>query len=183
MTELVAGVTGEYLEDTTEVKEAKQEFLGVFNQALNGFIKKVFIEDTADVKAAKEDFFKVFIDATNGLIKTVENFYIEDTEEVKAAKEKFNQGFKDAEAGIVGAQYIPYTPEVQAARDQFFRFFDLVVNGMLYKLAPKPVPIQYIQDTADVNNAKKDFLQLYRSALGGDFKSALTVVALEEAIK
>ena len=33
----------QYLEDTTEVKEAKQEFLGVFNQALNGFIKKVFI--------------------------------------------------------------------------------------------------------------------------------------------
>lgn len=40
-------------------------------------IIKLILEDTADVKAAKEDFFKVFIDATNGLIKTVENFYIE----------------------------------------------------------------------------------------------------------
>ena len=37
----------------------------------------IYLEDTADVRAAKEEFFKVFLDATNGLIKTVENFYIE----------------------------------------------------------------------------------------------------------
>ena len=33
---------------------------------------------------------------------------------------------------------------------------------MLYKLAPKPVPMQYLQDNADVNNAKKQFLEVYR---------------------
>ena len=35
------------------------------------------LEDTPDVKAAKQEFFKEFEAATNGLINTVENFYIE----------------------------------------------------------------------------------------------------------
>ena len=38
----------------------------------------------------------------------------------------------------------------------------LVVDGMLYKLAPKPVPTYYIPDTPDVNDAKKEFRDLYR---------------------
>merc|ERR1711962_167611 len=171
MTSLVTDVTGQAVEDTEEVAEAKDAFMEVFNNALNGFITEVFLEDTPDVKAAKQEFFKEFEAATNGLIKTVENFYIEDTAEVE-----------DAKAGRVGAQYIPYTPEVQEARDQFFRFFELVVNGMLYKLAPQPVVNYYIPDTPEVNNAKKEFRDLYKSALKGDFDAALTLVALEDAI-
>jgi len=182
MTSLVTDVTGQAVEDTEEVAEAKDAFMEVFNNALNGFITEVFLEDTPDVKAAKQEFFKEFEAATNGLIKTVENFYIEDTAEVRDAKAAFNQAFEDAKAGRVGAQYIPYTPEVQEARDQFFRFFELVVNGMLYKLAPQPVVNYYIPDTPEVNNAKKEFRDLYKSALKGDFDAALTLVALEDAI-
>merc|ERR1712200_70065 len=84
--------------------------------------------------------------------------------------------------GKVGRQYIPYTPEVQQARDEFLRFFDLVVDGMLYKLAPKPIPNYYIPDTQEVNLAKIQFRDIYKSAYSGDLEAALTVVALEDAI-
>merc|ERR1712200_105059 len=84
--------------------------------------------------------------------------------------------------GKVGRQYIPYTPEVQQARDEFLGFFDLVVDGMLYKLAPKPIPNYYIPDTQEVNLAKIQFRDIYKSAYSGDLEAALTVVALEDAI-
>merc|ERR1712098_52650 len=182
MNGLVNEVTGQVVQDTYEVQEAKEAFKEVFNNALNGFIVHAFQEDTAEVRQAKQAFFKEFEAATNGLITTIENFYIDDTPEVRDARAAFNQAFEDAKAGRIGAQYIPYTPEVQEARDQFFRFFDLVVNGMLYKLAPKPVTTYYIPDTQDVNQAKKQFRDIYKSALRGDFEAALTLVALEDAI-
>merc|ERR1712200_395258 len=68
------------------------------------------------------------------------------------------------------------------ARDEFLRFFDLVVDGMLYKLAPKPIPNYYIPDTQEVNLAKIQFRDIYKSAYSGDLEAALTVVALEDAI-
>lgn len=176
-------VKAQYLEDTPEVKKAKDAFMAVFTKALNGLIETAYLEDTKEVKKAKEEFFKVFDAATNGLIKTVENYYIEDTAEVKEAKAKFNQAFKDAEEGKVGAQYIPYTPEVQAAREEFFKAFDFALNGMLYKLAPKPVEPFYLEDTKEVKEAKAAFLALFRKAEEGDINSALKVVALEEAIR
>lgn len=179
---VITEITGQYLEDTEEVKQVKQEFMKVFNNALNGFINSNYLDDTAEVAASKEEFFKVFEAATNGMLKTIENFYIEDTPEVADAKELFYRAFEDAKAGRVGAQYIPYTPAVQKARDEFLRFFQLVVDGMLYKLAPQPVRPYYIPDTPAVNSAKTQFLELYKQALSGDIKAALTVVALEDAI-
>merc|ERR1711970_165739 len=175
ISDVISEITGQYLEDTAEVKEVKEEFMKVFNEALSGFIETVYLDDTEEVATAKKEFFEVFNAATTGLLTTVENFYIEDTAEVKDAREQFQRAFEDAKAGIIGAQYIPYTPAVQKARDEFLRFFDLVVDGMLYKLAPQPVANYYIADTPEV-------LELYKLAEKGDFNAALTVVALEDAI-
>merc|ERR1711970_1064124 len=175
ISDVISEITGQYLEDTAEVKEVKEEFMKVFNEALSGFIETVYLDDTEEVATAKKEFFEVFNAATTGLLATVENFYIEDTAEVKDAREQFQRAFEDAKAGIIGAQYIPYTPAVQKARDEFLRFFDLVVDGMLYKLAPQPVANYYIADTPEV-------LELYKLAEKGDFNAALTVVALEDAI-
>merc|ERR1712098_822541 len=114
MNGLVNEVTGQVVQDTYEVQEAKEAFKEVFNNALNGFIVHAFQEDTAEVRQAKQAFFKEFEAATNGLITTIENFYI--------------------------------------------------------------------HDTPDVNQAKKQFRDIYKSALRGDFEAALTLVALEDAI-
>ena len=121
------------------------------------------------------------------LFVTVEGIY---TPEQKAARRRFHQAYKDAEAGKVGAQYIEDTDEVKAAKERFFKFFQFVLDGMLYKLVPKPgynvIPEEiadfYIKDEQDVAAEKLKFDKLFRDALNGDAASAIAVVALEEAI-
>merc|ERR1712106_600100 len=106
------------------------------------------------------------------------------------ARKRFHQAYKDAKSGKIGAQYLEDTAEVKAAKKRFFKFFQFVLDGMLYKLAPQPgnnvIPEEiadfYIKDAPDVAAEKLKFDQLYRDALNGDAASVIAVVALEEAI-
>merc|ERR1712106_1201158 len=106
------------------------------------------------------------------------------------ARKRFHQAYKDAKSGKIGAQYLEDTAEVKAAKERFFKFFQFVLDGMLYKLAPQPgnnvIPEEiadfYIKDALDVAAEKLKFDQLYRDALNGDAASVIAVVALEEAI-
>ena len=173
---------------TAEVREAREEFFRVFNKAVDGMIEAVFESDEEIVREKKEQFLKTFALAVDDLFSSVEGFY---TKEQLKARENFHQAYLDAEAGKVGAQYLPYTPEVAAARERFFRFFQFVVDGMLDKLSPQPghnkIPAEiadfYIKDESEVAEAKASFDELYRNALAGDLPSAIALVALEEAVK
>ena len=175
------------VEDTEEVKQAKDEFFRIFNKAVDGVVETVFIGDTDDVKENKEAFFKTFNSAIDDLFVTVEGIY---TPEQTEARKKFHLAYKDAKAGKVGAQYLEDTPEVKAAKERFFKYFNFVLDGMLYKLAPKPgqnvIPEEiadfYIKDEPDVAAEKEKFDELYRNALNGDTASAIAVVALEQAL-
>merc|ERR1712001_126958 len=176
------------VQDTPEVAVAKQGFFRIFESALNGMIETRFMRDTDEVRARKDQFFGTFDSAVTHLINTVEVAFLEDTAEVQEAKARFGEAFADAEAGIVGRQYIEDTSEVQEAKARFFKFFQFAVDGLLYKLNPVPgnnvLPDEiadfYIRDDADVANAKTEFDQLYRDALGGDLASAIAVTVLEE---
>ena len=153
------------VQDTNEVREAKNEFFRVFNKALDGMIEAVFSSDTDEVREKKEAFVKTFDAAVDDLFETVEGFY---TPEQVEARNKFRQAYQDASEGRVGAQYIEYTAEVKAARERFFEFFQFALDGMLYKLAPRPgynrIPEQiadfYIKvriiDNDDVNDDDND---------------------------
>merc|ERR1712002_168424 len=151
-------------------------------------IETVFNGDTDEVKEYKNKFFKTFDSALTDLFVTVDGGIY--TSEQVAARKKFNQAYKDAEAGKIGAQYIEDTPAVKKAKERFFKFFQFVLDGMLYKLAPEPgknvIPEEiadfYIKDADDVAKEKEKFDELYRNALKGDAASALAVVALEDAI-
>ena len=172
---------------TAEVREAREEFFRVFNKAVDGMIVAVFDSDEDVVRQKKEQFLKTFAVAVDDLFSSVEGFY---TKEQVAARESFHQAYLDAEAGKVGAQYLPYSPPVAAARERFFQFFQFVVDGMLDQLSPQPghnrIPEQiadfYIKDDPDVAEAKLSFDELYRDALAGDLPSAIALVALEEAV-
>merc|ERR1711915_592372 len=151
-------------------------------------IETVFNGDTDEVKEYKNRFFKTFDSALTDLFITVDGGIY--TSDQVAARKKFNQAYKDAEAGKIGAQYIEDTPAVKKAKERFFKFFQFVLDGMLYKLAPVPgknvIPKEiadfYIKDADDVAQEKEKFDELYRNALKGDAASALAVVALEDAI-
>merc|ERR1711915_255006 len=185
---LLSEVAPKPIEDTLEVKEAKDEFLEIFKKAVDGMIETVFNGDTDEVKEYKNKFFKTFDSALTDLFITVDGGIY--TSEQVAARKKFNQAYKDAEAGKIGAQYIEDTPAVKKAKERFFKFFQFVLDGMLYKLAPVPgknvIPEEiadfYIKDADDVAQEKEKFDELYRNALKGDAASALAVVALEDAI-
>merc|ERR1739841_417911 len=90
--------------------------------------------------------------------------------------------------GTVERAYLEDTTEVKEAKERFFRFFDFAMRGLLYKLAPVPgnnvLPAEiadfYIKEEPEVSEAKKQFDQLYRDALGGDLASAIAVTVLEE---
>lgn len=127
-----------YIEDTPAVKQAKDEFFHIFNDALEGILENVYLEDTEEVKNAKGKFFDLFEDALNNSQKTVKQSYLEDTAEVREAKEKFQQAFEDAKIGKTGRQFIENTAEVKIARKRFFQFYEFVLVGMLERLAPKP---------------------------------------------
>jgi len=173
--------------DTPEVKQAKMEFFNIFNKALDGVIESVFLEDTEEVRERKEAFLKTFNAAMTDLFITVEGIY---TPEQVEARRKFHQAYKDAEAGKVGAQYLEETSEVKVAKERFFKYFKFVLDGMLYKLSPKPghnvIPEEiadfYLKDEPDVFAEKTKFDKLYRDALNGDVASAIAVVALDTAI-
>merc|ERR1719244_505785 len=177
----------DYLVNTPEVREAKEEFFRIFDKALNGIIETVFLGDSEDVKEYKEKFFKTYNSAMTDLFVTVDGIY---TPEQVTARKNFHQAYKDAQNGIIGAQYIEDTQEVKDAKARFFKFFQFVLDGMLYKLAPIPghnvIPKEiedfYIKDDPQVAAEKLKFDQLYRNALHGDAASAIAVVALEKAI-
>merc|ERR1712046_403882 len=95
---------------------------------------------------------------------------IEDTEDVKAAKAKFYTAFAAAEARKpVPTVYIPDTPEVSNARDDFRTIYDMYAAGEVpLPVAPvhniKPADTIYtgvvpnhIEDTDDVKAAKAEF--------------------------
>merc|ERR1711874_219257 len=187
LTGLLSELAPAPVQDTAEVAEAKQEFLTIFESAVDGVVETVFRGDTQDVKEYKEKFFKTFNSAVTDLFVTVEGIY---TPAQAAARRKFHQAYKDAEEGSVGAQYQEDTAEVKAAKERFFEFFQLVLDGMLHKIAPQPgnniIPEEiadfYIKDEPDVAAEKLEFDELYRDALNGDAASALAVSALEQAI-
>merc|ERR1711936_1326277 len=162
--------------DTQDVSRTKQEFFRIFESAPNGMIETRFMRDTDEVQARKDQFFGTFDSAVSHLIDTVEVAYLEDTAEVQEAKARFGDAFADAEAGIVGRQYIEDTTEVQQAKERLFKLNPVPGNNVL----PDEIADFYIRDDADVANAKTDFDQLYRDALGGDLASAIAVTVLEE---
>jgi len=184
---LLSEVAPTAVQDTLEVREAKEEFFRIFDKALNGIIETVFLGDSQDVKEYKEKFFKTYDSAVTDLFVTVDGIY---TPEQVTARKNFHQAYKDAQNGKIGAQYIEDTQEVKDAKARFFKFFQFVLDGMLYKLAPKPgnnvIPEEiadfYIKDDPEVAAEKLKFDQLYRDALNGDAASAIAVVALEKAI-
>merc|ERR1711970_812834 len=184
---LLSEVAPTAVQDTLEVREAKEEFFRIFDKALNGIIETVFLGDSQDVKEYKEKFFKTYNSAMTDLFVTVDGIY---TPEQVSARKNFHQAYKDAKNGIIGAQYLEDTQEVKDAKARFFKFFQFVLDGMLYKLAPKPgnnvIPKEiadfYIKDDPEVAAEKLKFDQLYRDALNGDAASAIAVVALEKAI-
>merc|ERR1712002_1320927 len=184
---LLSEVAPTAVQDTLEVREAKEEFFRIFDKALNGMIETVFLGDSQDVKEYKEKFFKTYDSAMTDLFVTVDGIY---TPEQVSARKKFHQAYKDAKSGKIGAQYLEDTQEVKEAKARFFKFFQFVLDGMLYKLAPKPghnvIPEEiadfYIKDVPEVAAEKLKFDQLYRDALNGDAASAIAVVALEKAI-
>ena len=81
------------MEDTKEVREAKEEFLRVFNSALDGVITAVFEADTEEVREKKEAFLRTFDSAVEDLFVTVEGFY---TPEQVQARRQFQEAYKDA---------------------------------------------------------------------------------------
>merc|ERR1719420_999240 len=176
-----------YLLNTPEVRQAKEEFFRIFDKALNGMIETVFLGDSQDVKEYKEKFFKTYNSAMTDLFVTVDGIY---TPEQVSARKQFHQAYKDTKSGKIGAQYLEDTQEVKEAKARFFKFFQFVLDGMLYKLVPKPshnvIPEEiadfYIKDDPEVAAEKLKFDQLYRNALKGDAASAIAVVALENAI-
>jgi len=176
-----------YIEDTPAVKQAKDEFFHIFNDALEGILENVYLEDTEEVKNAKGNFFDLFEDALNNSQKTVKQSYLEDTAEVREAKEKFQQAFEDAKIGKTGRQFIENTAEVKIARKRFFQFYEFVLVGMLERLAPKPgqnsLPPQiadlYIEDSPTVAAAKSRLDQQYQETVA---ELEQTVERLEAAI-
>merc|ERR1711970_482000 len=184
---LLSEVAPTAVQDTLEVREAKEEFFRIFDKALNGIIETVFLGDSQDVKEYKEKFFKTYNSAMTDLFVTVDGIY---TPEQVTARKNFHQAYKDAQNGIIGAQYIEDTQEVKDAKARFFKFFQFVLDGMLYKLAPIPghnvIPKEiedfYIKDDPEVAAEKLKFDQLYRSVLHGDAASVIVGVALQNAI-
>ena len=81
------------VQDTREVREAKEEFFTIFNSALNGIIETRFMRDTDEVRHAKlrlffsflslqvrqrkDEFFGTFDRAVSNLLTTVEENYLE----------------------------------------------------------------------------------------------------------
>merc|ERR1711970_1364632 len=184
---LLSEVVPTAVQDTLEVREAKEEFFRIFDKALNGIIETVFLGDSQDVKEYKEKFFKTYNSAVTDLFATVDGIY---TPEQVTARKNFHQAYKDAQNGKIGAQYIEDTQEVKDAKARFFKFFQFVLDGMLYKLAPIPghnvIPKEiedfYIKDDPEVAAEKLKFDQLYRSVLHGDAASVIVGVALQNAI-
>ena len=154
------------LTGTSEVIQAKAELMDSFQAALSQFLSKLApssVQDTQEVEEAKEEFFKIFDKALNGMVETF--LY---TPEQVVARKGFHQAYKDAESGKVGAQYLEDTAEVKAAKEMFSKFFQFVLDGMLYKLAPKPghtvIPKEiadfFIKDAPDVAAEKLTFDKL-----------------------
>ena len=81
------------MNDTEEVREAKEEFLRVFSSALAGVITAVFEADTQEVREKKEAFLRTFDSAVEDLFVTVEGFY---TPEQVEARRRFQEAYKDA---------------------------------------------------------------------------------------
>ena len=81
------------VQDTREVRQAKEEFFTIFNSALNGIIETRFMRDTDEVNQAdlqlvfsfvsfqvrqrKDEFFGTFDKAVSNLLTTVEENYLE----------------------------------------------------------------------------------------------------------
>lgn len=126
------------VQDTAEVREAKEEFFRIFNNALNGVIETVYIRDTEEVRQRKREFFGTFDSSMTNLIETVQENYLPYTADVQEARDAFSAAYSDAEAGKVGRQYLEDTPEVKKAKEEFFTFFQFAMDGLLYKLAPVP---------------------------------------------
>merc|ERR1711955_43843 len=91
---------------------AKARFSQAFADAEAGKIGAQYLEDTSDVKAAKERFFRFFEFALSGMLyklspvpgqnvlpAEIADFYIKDDPEVAAAKRQFDELYRNAAGG------------------------------------------------------------------------------------
>merc|ERR1712243_321111 len=98
-----------YLEDTEEVKAAKEQFALAYSDAEKGIVGAQYIQDTPEVKEAKKRFFRFFDFALSGMLEKlipvpgnnvlhpeIADFYIKDEPEVYEAKKEFDDLYKKA---------------------------------------------------------------------------------------
>jgi len=148
--------------DTVEVEQAKQEFMTVFRQAMDGLLGELApkpVQDTREVREAKEEFFRIFDKALNGVIETV---FIRDTEEVRARKEEFFGTFDSAVSNLISTveeNYLEDTSDVKAAKARFSQAFADAEAGK--------IGAQYLEDTSDVKAAKERLFRFFNFALSG----------------
>lgn len=157
-----AALTSNYISDTYEVSQAKQEFMVAFRQATNGLLYELApapVQDTREVREAKEEFFRIFDKALNGLIETS---FTRDTEEVRQRKAEFFGTFDSAVSNLldtVEENYLEDTAEVKAAKQQFRAAYADAEAGK--------IGAQYIEDTAEVKAAKERFFRFFDFAVQG----------------
>jgi len=148
--------------DTVEVEQAKQEFMTVFRQAMDGLLGELApkpVQDTREVREAKEEFFRIFDKALNGVIETV---FIRDTEEVRARKEEFFGTFDSAVSNLITTveeNYLEDTSDVKAAKARFSQAFADAEAGK--------IGAQYLEDTPEVKAAKERFFRFFDFVLSG----------------
>merc|ERR1712126_430288 len=137
-------LTRNSVSDTVEVEQAKQEFMTVFRQAMDGLLGDLApkpVQDTREVREAKEEFFRIFDKALNGVIETV---FIRDTEEVRARKEEFFGTFDSAVSNLISTveeNYLEDTSDVKAAKARFSQAFADAEAGK--------IGAQYLEDSSD----------------------------------
>merc|ERR1712001_162531 len=118
--------------------------------------------DTQDVSRAKQEFMEIFRAATNGLLGELAPGPVQDTPEVAVAKQEFFRIFESALNGMIETRFMRDTDEVQARKDQFFGTFDSAVTHLI-----DTVEVAYLEDTAEVQEAKARFGDAFADAEAG----------------
>merc|ERR1711990_155895 len=121
-----------------------------------------YIADTQEVARAKQEFMETFRAATNGLLGELAPGPVQDTAEVAAAKQEFFRIFESALNGMIETRSMRDTAEVRARKDQFFGTFDSAVTHLI-----DTVEVAYLEDTAEVQEAKARFGDAFADAEAG----------------
>jgi len=154
--------SGNYIADTQEVAQAKQEFMATFRAATDGLLGELApgpVQDTPEVAAAKQEFFRIFESALSGVIETR---FMRDTAEVRARKDQFFGTFDSAVTHLIDTVEVAYledTAEVQQAKARFGDAFADAEAGIVGR--------QYIEDTVEVQEAKARFFKFFQFAMDG----------------